>query len=263
MDLGLEGKVAWVLGASSGLGRATARSLATEGAQVAVSARRAELLDEFVSEVSGEGGRALPVPFDVSDPGAVKEAHQKVVDGLGEVDILVANAGGPPPGGFARTDDETLAQAFALTTASAWHLAKAVTPAMKERGSGCIIFLTSSSTKEVIPALLLSNMMRAAVVGLAKTLSKELGPKGIRVLCAAPGSIDTDRLRSLDARAAERSGNSVEDVKTKNQAAIPLRRYGDPKEFGDVVAFLASERASYVNGITVAVDGGALNGILS
>jgi 3-oxoacyl-[acyl-carrier protein] reductase len=263
MDLGLEGKVAWVLGASSGLGRATARSLATEGAQVAVSARRAELLDEFVSEVTNEGGRALAVTLDVSDPAAVKHAHQEVVHGLGEVDILVANAGGPPPGGFARTDDEGLAQAFALTTASAWHLAKAVTPAMKERGAGCMIFLTSSSTKEVIPPLLLSNMMRAAVVGLAKTLSKELGPKGIRVLCAAPGSIDTDRLRSLDSRAAERSGAGVEEVRTKNQAAIPLRRYGDPKEFGDVVTFLASERASYVNGITVAVDGGALNGILS
>lgn len=263
MDLGLEGKVAWVLGASGGLGRATAHSLADEGARVAVSARRAELLDEFVTEVSGNGGRALAVPLDVSDGAAVREAHGRVVEGLGPVDILVANAGGPPPGGFAQTDDDKLAQAFALTTASAWNLTKAVTPDMKERGSGCIVFLTSTSTKEVIPTLLLSNMMRAAVVGFAKTLSKELGPDGIRVLCVAPGSIDTDRLRSLDENAAGSSGKSVEEVRRANASRIPLRRYGKPKEFGDVVAFLASERGSFVSGITVAVDGGTLNGILS
>ncbi|MGI8521388.1 MAG: SDR family NAD(P)-dependent oxidoreductase, partial [Actinomycetota bacterium] len=117
MDLGLEGKVAWVLGASGGLGRATAHSLAGEGARVAVSARRTELLDEFVTEVSGNGGRALAVPLDVSDGAAVKEAHGRVVQGVGPIDILVANAGGPPPGGFAQTDDDKLAQAFALTTA--------------------------------------------------------------------------------------------------------------------------------------------------
>jgi 3-oxoacyl-[acyl-carrier protein] reductase len=134
---------------------------------------------------------------------------------------------------------------------------------MKERGSGCIVFLTSTSTKEVIPTLLLSNMMRAAVVGFAKTLSKELGPDGIRVLCVAPGSIDTDRLRSLDENAAGSSDKSVEEVRRANASRIPLRRYGEPKEFGDVVTFLASERGSYVSGITVVVDGGTLNGILS
>ncbi len=134
---------------------------------------------------------------------------------------------------------------------------------MKARGRGCVIFITSSSTKEVIPSLLLSNMMRAAVVGMAKTMSKELGPKGIRVLCVAPGRIETPRVVSLDENAAEASGRGISEVRNESEARIPLGRYGQPREFGDVVAFLASERAAYVSGITVTVDGGALNGILS
>jgi 3-oxoacyl-[acyl-carrier protein] reductase len=125
------------------------------------------------------------------------------------------------------------------------------------------LFLTSSSTKEVIPNLLLSNMMRAAVVGMAKTLSKELGPHGVRVLCVAPGRIETKRLVQLDQKTSERTGRSIEQVKSEAQARIPLGRYGSPPEFGDTVAFLASERASYITGISVAVDGGMLSGVLS
>ncbi len=134
---------------------------------------------------------------------------------------------------------------------------------MRDKGSGCILYLTSSSTKEVIPNLLLSNMMRAAVVGMAKTLSKELGPEGIRVLCVAPGRIETARLLALDEGNAERSGRPVEEVAAEAKARIPLGRYGDPQEFGDVVAFLASERASYISGTSVTIDGGMLNGILT
>jgi 3-oxoacyl-[acyl-carrier protein] reductase len=172
-------------------------------------------------------------------------------------------AGPPPPGGFSAFDGEELAAGFTLTTASAWHLTAAVLPAMRERGTGCLIYLTSSSTKEVIPTLLLSNMMRAAVVGLAKTLSKEVGPDGVRVLCVAPGRIETARLQALDERSAESTGRSVEDVRGEMAARIPLGRYGSPEEFADVVTFLASERASYVSGISVLVDGGLLNGLLS
>jgi 3-oxoacyl-[acyl-carrier protein] reductase len=263
MDLGLEGKVAWVLGASSGLGRATAAALAREGAHVAVSARRDELVEGLASELESAAGRSLAVPLDVTDGDAIAAAADRIASDLGPVDVLVSNAGGPPPGGFEDLGEDELCAAFTLTTASAWRLAKAVVPSMKQRGSGCIIFLTSASTKEVIANLLLSNMMRAAVVGLAKTLSKELGPHGVRVLCVAPGRIETDRLRSLDEVAASRSGRSLEEVSRAAQAQIPLGRYGAPEEFGDVVAFLASERASYVTGITVAVDGGALQGILS
>jgi 3-oxoacyl-[acyl-carrier protein] reductase len=264
LDLGIEGKVAWVLGASSGLGRASAAGLAREGARVAISARRAELLGEVASELASRtGSDCIGIPADVTDRAAIDEAHLAVTTELGPVDILVANAGGPPPGSFEGIEHEEMERAFELTTASAWHLAKAVVPSMKERGGGCLIFVTSSSTKEVLPGLLLSNMMRAAVVGLAKTMSKELGPHGIRVICVAPGPIDTPRRRSLDDRAAESSGLSVEEIRDRNESGIPLRRYGEPEEFGNVVTFLASQRAAYTTGITVAVDGGALDGLLS
>jgi 3-oxoacyl-[acyl-carrier protein] reductase len=264
VDLGLAGKVAWVTGASSGLGRATAAALATEGAAVALSARRTAPLEQAASEIGGSArGRVVAVPLDVSDPAAVGDAHERVAQELGVVDVLVANAGGPPPGTFQSLGDDALQGAFALTLRSAWSLARAVVPGMRRRRAGSIVFLTSSSTKEVIEGLLLSNMMRAAVVGMAKTLSKELGPDGIRVLCVAPGRISTPRLESLDRAAAERAGTDVEDIRTANQSGIPLRRYGRPEEFGAVVAFLASERASYITGTSVVVDGGLLDSVLA
>jgi 3-oxoacyl-[acyl-carrier protein] reductase len=258
VDLGLKDKVAWVLGASSGLGHATAASLAREGARVAISSRDASALNEAADDIS-----AVAMPLDVTDASAISTTAARIEGELGPVDILVSNAGGPPPGGFDDLDDDALHGAFALTTASAWHLAKAVVPSMKQRRTGCLIFLTSSSTKEVIPNLLLSNMMRAAVVGMAKTLSKELGPHGVRVLCVAPGRIETKRLVQLDQKASENTQKSVEEVKREAQARIPLGRYGSPPEFGDTVAFLASERASYITGINVVVDGGMLSGVLS
>jgi 3-oxoacyl-[acyl-carrier protein] reductase len=264
MELGLRDRVAWVLGASSGLGRASAAALAAEGAAVALSARRRAPLEKAADDIrASTGARCAVVPVDVADPGAVAAAHREVVAALGEVDVLVANAGGPPPGGFEDTSDDALGSAFSLTLGSAWSLAKAVAPAMKSRGHGSIVFLTSWSTKEVIEGLLLSNMMRAAVVGMAKTLSKELGPHGVRVLCVAPGKVRTPRLEALDERAAERTGVPVDEVRAANERGIPLRRYGDPAEFGDVVAFLASGRASYVTGISVVVDGGLLDGLLA
>ncbi|MGH2749657.1 MAG: SDR family oxidoreductase, partial [Actinomycetota bacterium] len=196
------------------------------------------------------------VPLDVTDAHAIESAHDEVAAELGQVDVLVANAGGPPPGSFEELDDDALRHAFNLTTASAWRLAHAALPGMKERGSGVIIFLTSSSTKEVISGLLLSNMMRAAVVGMAKTMSKELGPHGIRVLCVAPGRIETARLQSLDENKAKKTGKSRQEVADAFQETIPLGRYGRTEEFGDVVAFAASGRASYLTGTTLMVDGG-------
>lgn len=263
MDLGLKGKVAWVTGASSGLGRASALALAGEGAAVAVSARRSDELDRVVEEIESSGGRSVAVPLDVSDAAGIVTAHDTVATELGPVDVLVSNGGGPPPGGFGDFDDDALFSAFTLITASAWRLAQTVTPGMRERGNGCLLFLTSGSTKEVIPNLLLSNMMRAAVVAMAKTISKELGPHGVRVLCVAPGRIETPRLVQLDEATAQRSGKEVEDIRASLLSTIPLGRYGDPREFGDVVAWLASERASYLSGISVSVDGGVLNGVLS
>lgn len=264
MDLGLDGKIAWVHGASSGLGRSCAVSLGREGARVAVSARREDELKKVATEIASEtGNESIAVPCDVTDAEAITSAAQRVRSELGPVDILVSNAGGPPPGTFDDLDDDTLQGAFVLTTASAWRLAKAVVPDMQAGSGGCLIFLTSGSTKEVIPNLLLSNMMRAAVVGMAKTLSKELAADGVRTLCVAPGRIETARLQQLDEAASKRTGKSVEEIRAQLQATIPLGRYGRTQEFGDVVAFLASERASFINGVTVVVDGGMLNGILS
>jgi 3-oxoacyl-[acyl-carrier protein] reductase len=260
----MKGKVAWVLGGSSGLGYATAQSLAREGAMVAISSRRSDVLSAAAETIAQQNGaKCSAIPVDVTEAEGIESAAERVRSEIGEIDVLVANAGGPPPGGFSVHDDETLVEAFSLTTASAWRLAKAVVPSMQRRGGGCVVFLTSSTTKEVIDTLLLSNMMRAAVVGLAKTLSRELGPDGIRVLCVAPGRLATDRVATLDENAAKASGKSRDHVRRENEAKIPLGRYGRPEELGDVVAFLASERASYVTGVTVLVDGGAAVGILS
>ncbi|MBW3595244.1 MAG: SDR family oxidoreductase [Actinobacteria bacterium] len=260
MDLGLEGRVAWVLGGSSGLGRASAISLAREGARVAISARNESRLTKAAAEISDD---CLAVPVDVSDPLAIEAGHRTIASELGPIDILVANSGGPPAGGFADHDDDALDAAYRLLVASAWHLTKAVLPAMLEKGSGTLLYVTSSSTKEPIPGLLLSNMMRPAVVAMAKTLSRELGPHGIRVLCVTPGRIATPRVEALDRHRADAIGRAVEQVREESEATIPLRRYGVPTEFGDVVAFLASEQASYMTGTSVVVDGGSLHGLLS
>jgi 3-oxoacyl-[acyl-carrier protein] reductase len=260
MDLGLTGKVAWVLGATSGMGRATAAALAAEGASVAVSARREDELAATAKDIENQvGTRCLAVPLDVSDGPGIAEAGRRIAGELGPVGILFSNAGGPPPGGFDEFDDAALYDAFTLTTASAWRLAKAVVPGMKEQRSGCLIFNTSWSVKEVIPNLLLSNMLRASVVSMAKTLSKELGPHGIRVLVAAPGRIDTPRMAAIDQNTARTLGKPIEEVERASMAEIPLGRYGTPEEFGQAMTWLASDRASYMTGITVTVDGGLLN----
>lgn len=264
MDLGLAGKVAWVTGASSGLGLAGARSLAGEGAAVAISARSEDDLRRAAEAIHDEtGSSCIPVPLDVTDSAAIGRAAARIVEELGPVDVLVGNAGGPPPGDFDSITDDQMTGAFELTTASAWRLTKAVLPAMRERSSGCLIFITSDSTKQIIPGLLLSNMMRAAVVGMMKTLSHELGPDGIRALCVAPGRIHTKRLDQLDSSRAEKTGATIEEVREQMLAGIPLGRYGETEEFGDAIAFLASERASYVSGISVSVNGGALASVLS
>lgn len=259
MDTGLEGKVAWVTGASAGLGLGSARSLVREGARVAISARDTDKLQR-----AADGIGALAVPCDVSKPEDVTAAARRVAAELGSVDVLVSNPGsGPPPRHFVDVDDATMRSAFELLVASAWNLTKAVLPGMLERESGVIVYVTSASTKEVLGNLLLSNMMRPAVVGMAKTLSKEVGASGVRVLCAAPGRHATDRVDFLDRSIAEAAGRDLAEVQATSAERIALRRYGEPDEFGDLVAFLASDRASFLTGITVVADGGGLDGLLS
>lgn len=259
MNLGLDGKVAWVLGGSSGLGLASAKVLAQEGASVAISARDKNRLAAAANEIDQfTDGSCLGVPTDVSDGDALKEAARVIESKLGGFDILVANAGGPPPGTFDDFDDDALYDAFTLTTASAWRATKAVLPSMRARGGGAIVYITSITTKEVVDRLLLSNMMRAAVVGMAKTLARELASDNIRVVCAAPGHHDTPRVQQLDAARAEAEGKPIEEIRTRMATSIPAGRLGDPLEFGNVVAFLASEAASFISGVSLTVDGGQL-----
>lgn len=259
MNLGLDGKVAWVLGGSSGLGLASAKVLAQEGASVAISARDPEKLGKAASEIDGLGGsRCVGVPLDVSDGEALKRVASEIETELGGFDILVANAGGPLPGTFDDFDDDALYDAFTLTTASAWRATKAVLPSMRTRGGGAIVYITSITTKEVVDRLLLSNMMRAAVVGLAKTLARELAADNIRVVCVAPGHHDTPRVQQLDAARAEAEGTPLADIRARTAHNIPLGRLGDPLEFGNAVAFLASEAASFISGVSLTVDGGQL-----
>lgn len=259
MDLGLVGKRAWVLGASKGLGRAIAGQLIAEGASVAISARPGGGLQDAAAALPAEA-----VPLDVSaGQEAIKDASDDVVASLGGLDVVVVNHGGPAPGGFDTIQDAEFATAFDLVLASAFRVTKAVVPHLRKSGGGVILYVTSTTTKEIIPNLFLSNTMRAGVVGMMKTFSRQLAGDGIRLLCVAPGRIATDRALSIDSSVAVSTGTTAEEVRKKMEASIPVGRYGQPREFADVVAFLCSERASYVTGCSVVVDGGALMGVLS
>jgi len=262
MDLGIAGKVAWVYGGASGLGRAAAAALAGEGVHVAISSGSEDALKEVASQIAADAGtRCIPVPLDVTSGHAVTIAARRLEAELGPVDILVTIAGGPPPGEFESTDDDALHDAFTVTTASAWRLARSVVPGMKARESGRLIFVAPSSKKEIITTLLLSNMMRAALVGMARSLSKDFGAHGVRVVCMAPGRIETKHLAQTADAAARPAGETLQEVQAAVRATVPIDHYGAPEEFGDVVAWLASERAPFINGTTVVVDPEMLNGV--
>lgn len=263
MELGLQGKVAWVTGASAGLGRAAARSFAGEGAKVAISARGEDALRTTAEEISTATGSICTAhPLDVADDDAIRAVAAAIRDELGALDVVVVNSGGPPPGTFDKLSDEEFDRGLAVTTRAAWTMTRVALEDMEERG-GCLLYIVSWSTKEVVPGLLLSNMFRPSVVGFAKTISKEYGARGVRTVCLAPGRIETDRLKELDRINSEKSGRSVEEVREAQYETIPLGRYGRPEEIGDTIAFLASDRASYITGATVLVDGGLLDGLLS
>jgi 3-oxoacyl-[acyl-carrier protein] reductase len=263
LDLELSGKRVWVLGASAGLGRAVAACLASEGAALAISARDRSRLESVAAELRAAGAaRVVTRPLDVRHGTDIAAAAEEVITALGGLDIVISNHGGPGAGGFDAVDEAEFTDAYELILASAFRITKAVVSALRS-SRGVIIYLTSTSTKEVLPNLLLSNVMRLGVVGLAKSLSRELGADGVRVLCAAPGRIDTERARAIDAAAAQRQGKDQAQIRRASEEALPLRRYGTPEEFGQVVAFLCSSRASYMTGTTVVVDGGRMSGVLS
>ena len=253
VDLGLDGRSALVTASSKGLGRACAEALAAEGAKVFISSRDAASIESTAKVMGAAGWHAA----DMSKPGDPEPLVKAAVTKLGGLDILVVNAGGPPPGTFQSTPLETWETAYQLTFMSAVRLVNASLPHLKESGQGRIVFITSISVRQPILNLTLSNSLRAAVTGLAKTLSRELARDAITVNCLAPDAILTDRIRQV----AAASGGDPEERTKQMAAGAPMGRFGDPSEFGAACAFLCSRQAGYITGQTLGVDGGALLGV--
>jgi 3-oxoacyl-[acyl-carrier protein] reductase len=261
MDLGLTGKTALVLGASSGLGRAIALGLAREGANVAVAARNEAALAALAGEIEALGVRALPVRWDLADLTVIDGNIAAVEASVGPVDILINNTGGPPPTTASGQSPDLWTAQFQAMVASLIATTDRVLPGMIARRWGRIITSTSSGVIAPIANLALSNALRLSLVGWSKTLAREVARDGVTCNIVVPGRIATDRTRFLDEKRAEREGRSIDQVEAASLGAIPVGRYGDPAEYADVVAFLASTRASYVTGSTVRVDGGQIASI--
>ncbi len=256
MNLGLQGRKALVTGASRGLGRAIALALATEGADVTAVARNADRLNQLANEKFSAGSIAARV-CDLSDRSAI----EALGDALSAVDVLVLNTGGPPPGTAAQTTDALWTAQFEAMFLSAVRLTRMALPGMQKRGFGRIIAVVSSGVIQPIPNLAISNALRLALVGWAKTLSAEVAHQGITVNCLAPGRIATDRVAELDGARANREGITRQEVERQSCATISAGRYGEAGEFAAMAAFLASSQASYMTGGVVRVDGGLIRSV--
>jgi len=262
MDLGLRDRVALVLGGSRGLGHAVARALAREGAVVAFCSRSAENLERAVQALDEQlRGRVHPFVADVRDGEQLRTLYTRVEEAVGAPQILVTNAGGPPSTTFESTSDEQWNAAVELTLLSVVRAVRLALPAMKRARWGRIINLTSISVKQPIPGLLLSNAIRAAVIGLAKTLADELAPHGITVNNVCPGFTRTERLEELAAAAAARDGVAPEAIFQRWIDQIPVGRLGEPSEVAALVTFLAGEPAAFITGASILVDGGHYRGL--
>lgn len=255
-------RVALVCAASKGLGRASAEALARDGFHVAICARGAAALREAADAIRAAGGTVLPIEADLRRSEDVTRTVEATLQEFGGLDVLVTNTGGPPSGPFMSLDDAAWCDAIDSLLLSVVRLCRAVIPHMRARGGGRIINVTSISVKQPIQSLVLSNALRAAVAGLAKTLAAELAPDNILVNCVAPGYTRTDRVVELSQQAAAREGVEPSEIDRRTVAQIPMGRMGDPAEFGAVVAFLASPAASYVTGVTIQVDGGWTRGLI-
>ena len=258
MNFGLEGRVAIVTAASRGLGKATAMELAAEGARVAMNARNEEQLQDTAAEIrSATGAQVLAIPGDVTNEADVNRLISETKNRFGSIDILVANAGGPPAGFFDDFDAQHFRDAVELNLISTINLCRVAVPHMRERRWGRIIAITSIAAKQPVENLILSNTARAGVLGFLKSLSQQIAADGITVNTVCPGYHLTERLKSLSTSIAQQEGVNVEEVYARWAASTPMKRIGDPREFGAVVAFLCSERASYLTGTVIQIDGGA------
>lgn len=258
MDLGLAGKAALVGGASRGIGRAVAEGLAREGCRVAICARDEGRLQATAEEIrASTGAQVLPVRCDMSQADDIRRFVAATVEAFGRLDIVVNNAGGPPPGPFEAHDEAAWQQALSQNFLSVARTVREALPHLRAAGGGRIINLTSVAVKEPIPGLVLSNAARLGVVGLAKTLSRELGPDNITVNNVCPGLTLTDRMRELYGGRAEEAGRSLEEVLAEEARRIPLGRLGRPEDIAALVVFLASEPARHITGTTIQVDGGS------
>lgn len=262
MDLGLKGRVALVAAGSKGLGLAVAAELAAEGAAVAICARGAEALNAAVAQIRAAGGRAHGVVADVSQPLDIARVVSETEAALGPVDILVTNSGGPKSGRFETLSAEDWDAASRVLLTSAVTFTRAVLPGMKARRWGRILNIASIAAKQPVEGLMLSNSLRAAVIAFARTLANEVAVDGITVNNLLPGYTRTERVIDLSGQVAARESVTVESVYARWESEIPMRRLGEPREFAALAAFLASDRASYITGQSIAVDGGWIKGML-
>ena len=263
MDLGIKGKVALVTAASKGLGRGSAEALSAEGCKVAICARTKAEVEKVAKEISAKTGHEV-VPFvaDMSKAADIDKLLADVRAKLGDPDIVVCNAGGPPPGNFASIKVDQFPQAVELSMMSSIRLTYGSIEAMKKKGWGRIVYITSVSVKQPIPYILLSNTARAGLTGFMKTVAREVAATGVTLNAVLPGAHETDRIRQTAQKEAERKGISMEEELKNRSAEVPVKRMGDAGDFGAVVAFLCSQQAKFITGDNVLVDGGAYAGLV-
>jgi 3-oxoacyl-[acyl-carrier protein] reductase len=258
MDFGLKGKTALVLGGGGGLGRAISKALAGEGVNVAVADIEPKAIAETEAALAAIGGKSIGLVWDLADLAQIDAHISKIESVFGPVDILVNNTGGPPPTPASGQDPALWMKHFQAMVLSVIAITDRVLPNMRARHWGRVITSTSSGVVAPIPNLGISNALRLSLVGWSKTLAREVGKDGITANIILPGRIATDRIKFLDEAKAKREGRSVEDVSIESTGSIPVGRYGKPEEYGDVVTFLASERAAYLTGSVIRVDGGLI-----